>query len=78
MQIVIEAEDADVFADFMLEHEAELSPIIEKYRNKSTKLRYLDFNQGVDGRKINDKNMEQLARLSIRPLRIAFDDIKLK
>ena len=44
-------------------------------RNKA---RYLDFNQGVDGRKINDENMEQLARLAIHPLRIAFDDIKLK
>lgn len=55
----------------------DLSPIIEKYRNKSKKARYLDFNQGVDGRKINDENMEQLARLAIRPLRIAFDDIQL-
>jgi len=31
-----------------------------------------------DGRRINDENMAQLARLAIRPLRIAFDDIKLK
>lgn len=29
-------------------------------------------------RKINDDNMTQLARLAIKPLRIAFDDIKLK
>ncbi len=42
------------------------------------KARYLDFNQGVDARKINDETMEQLARLAIRPLRIAFDDIHLK
>lgn len=62
----------------MLDHEEELSPIIEKYRSKAKKARYLDFNQGVDGRKINDENMEQLARLAIHPLRIAFDDIKLK
>lgn len=38
----------------------------------------MDFNQGVDARKINDETMEQLARLAVRPLRIAFDDIHLK
>ena len=78
LQIIIGAEDAENFAEYMLEHENELSPIIEKYRSKSSKARYLDFNQGVDARKINDANMAQLARLAIRPLRIAFDDIKLK
>lgn len=78
LQIVIEAEDTDDYAQYMLDHEKELSPIIEKYRSKAKKARYLDFNQGVDGRKINDENVEQLARLAIRPLRIAFDDIRLK
>ena len=78
LQIVIGAEDAEDYAEYMLEHEYELSPIVEKYRSKAPKARYLDFNQGVDGRKINDDNMTQLARLAIRPLRIAFDDIKLK
>lgn len=78
LQVVIGAEDAEDYAQYMLDHEEELSPIIEKYRSKAKKARYLDFNQGVDGRKINDENMEQLARLAIHPLRIAFDDIKLK
>lgn len=78
LQIVIGAEDAEDYAQYMLDHEEELSPIIEKYRSKAKKARYLDFNQGVDGRKINDENMEQLSRLAIRPLRIAFDDIRLR
>ena len=78
LQIVIGAEDAEDYAQYMLDHEEDLAPIIEKYRNKTKKARYLDFNQGVDGRKINDENMAQLARLAIKPLRIAFDDIKLK
>lgn len=78
LQIVIGAEEAADYAGYMLEHEDELSPIVEKYRSKTPKARYLDFNQGVDGRKINDDNMTQLARLAIKPLRIAFDDIKLK
>ena len=78
LQIVIGAEDAEDYAQYMMDHEEELSPIIEKYRNKAKRARYLDFNQGVDGRKINDENMEQLSRLAIHPLRIAFDDIGLK
>ena len=78
LQIVIGAEDADNYAEYMLAHEEELTPIIDKYRSKTAKARYLDFNQGVDGRKINDENMAQLARLAIKPLRIAFDDIHLK
>lgn len=78
LKLIIEAEEATNYADYMLSHEAELAPIIEKYRNKSKKARYLDFNQGIDGRKINDENMQQLARLAIRPLRIAFDNIKLR
>lgn len=78
LQVVIGADDAEDYAGYMLEHEDELSPIVEKYRSKTPKARYLDFNQGVDGRKINDDNMTQLARLAIKPLRIAFDDIKLK
>jgi len=78
LKIVIEAEEAENFAEYMLEHETELYPIIEKYRSKVSKARYLDFNQGIDARRINEENMKQLARLNIRPLRIAFDDIKLK
>lgn len=78
LRIIIGAEEAENLAEYMLEHEGEVSPIIEKYSSKTAKARYLDFNQGVDGRKINDENMTQLARLAIRPLRIAFDDIKLK
>ncbi len=78
LQIVIGAEESDNYAEYLLAHEEELTPIIEKYRNKAKKSRFLDFNQGIDGRKINDKNMAQLARLAINPLRIAFDDIQLK
>lgn len=38
--------------------------------------RYVDFNQGVDARLFNEERVAQLARIAIRPLRIAFDDIK--
>ena len=53
-----------------------LSDYYEKYRNKSPKLRYIDFNQGVDARFMTEKKMQRLGEISIRPLRIAFDSMK--
>ncbi|MFZ5998061.1 MAG: cobalamin-binding domain-containing protein [Nitrospirota bacterium] len=40
--------------------------------------RYVDFNQGVDLRLLTKEKMKKLSELPIRPLRIAFDHIKLK
>jgi len=40
--------------------------------------RYVDFNQGVDARLLTEEKMELLAQLPLKPLRIAFDDIKLE
>jgi len=42
------------------------------------KFRYIDFNQGVDARLLTDEKMKLLSELPIKPLRIAFDHIKLK
>lgn len=78
IEVCLEAEEAESYSDFLVAHDDVLRPIIEKYRSKAKRARYIDFNQGVDGRKINDYTMSQLARLAIRPLRIAFDDINLK
>ena len=37
------------------------------------RVRYIDFNQGVDARLMTEKKMKKLAEANIRPLRIAFD-----
>lgn len=42
------------------------------------KLRYIDFNQGVDARLLTEDKMELLSQIAIFPLRIAFDDIRMK
>lgn len=42
------------------------------------KLRYVDFNQGIDARLLTEEKMKLLSEIAIKPLRIAFDNIKLK
>lgn len=39
---------------------------------------FVDFNQGVDARKITEKYFKLLSKIEINPLRIAFDHIKFK
>ena len=55
----------------------ELKDIWEKYRPKSKGvLRFVDFNQGMDARLFTPEKAELLSKIAIRPVRIAFDDIK--
>lgn len=51
----------------------DISVIFEKYRSKSAKLRYVDFNQGTDARYVTDELMRLMSEIPIKPLRIAFD-----
>ena len=55
----------------------ELMDLYNKYFKPSKgKLRIVDFNQGVDARLFTKEKVKLLSKIAIRPLRIAFDDIK--
>jgi hypothetical protein len=64
--------------DLIFESKTELNYYVEKYRKKSPKNRYVDFNQGIDCRYVDEEKMKLLSQIPIRPMRIAFDHVSLK
>jgi len=56
----------------------EIKPYYEKHFHPVLKQRFVDFNQGVDARLFTEEKAQLLASIAIRPLRIAFDDIKTR
>ncbi len=54
------------------------SEYYNKYFKFGTRVRYIDFNQGVDARLVTEENMRKLSEINIRPLRIAFDHYEQK
>jgi hypothetical protein len=71
---VIEKEE-DIF-NAVLKYKNELNTIIERYRFKTKLQRYVDFNQGLDSRLLNEKRMKILSNIPIKPLRLSYDNIK--
>jgi len=49
----------------------------EKGSRLGRRLRHVDFNQGTDARLLTEDKMKQLARVAVKPLRLAFDDSAL-
>ena len=57
----------------------EIEPLYHKCRvQRKPRQRIVDFNQGVDARLFTPHMAEQFGRISISPLRIAFDHIEIK
>ena len=60
----------------ILELDEYVRPLFEKYFKRKSLVRYVDFNQGLDARLIDEHKMARLAELNIKPMRIAFDHIE--
>ena len=57
----------EVFAPLYEKH------VFSKFSTTRGRVRYIDFNQGIDARFVTEEKMKKLAEINIRPLRIAFD-----
>ena len=65
--------------DGLIKAYEEIYPYYAKTLNyRRPNRRKVDFNQGLDARLFNDHVASQFARICIHPLRIAFDDLKIK
>jgi hypothetical protein len=65
-------------AESVLAFDEKFAPLYEKHlyakiKSGRGRVRYIDFNQGVDARLMTEAKMKKLAEINIRPLRIAFD-----
>lgn len=52
--------------------------LYQKHFRNLKRVRYIDFNQGLDARLATDEKMKKLSEVNIRPLRIAFDHYEQK
>ncbi len=62
----------------ILEYDVKFADMYNRYIKRSKRVRYIDFNQGVDARLVTDEAMKKLSEINIRPLRIAFDHYEQK
>ena len=62
--------------EVLLKTASEISDLYTKYIHRLPRQRYIDFNQGVDARLLNSEKAHLLGKINIRPLRVAFDNIK--
>lgn len=69
----------EITSDFLIDNFDAIKVSLDEFFSKQKPImRYVDFNQGIDARLLDERKMELLSKIAIRPLRIAFDNIKDK
>lgn len=64
--------------DNILKFDEEFRELYNAHFKSTTRIRHIDFNQGLDARLVTDEKMKKLAEVNIKPLRIAFDHYEQK
>ncbi len=64
--------------DKIIEFDGIAKPFYDKFFKKGERVRFVDFNQGLDARLGTDEKMAKISEIAIRPLRIAFDHWQLR
>jgi len=64
--------------DAILAFDVIAGPLYNKLFKRGKRIRYIDFNQGIDARFVTNKKMKKLSEINIRPLRIAFDHYSMR
>ncbi len=62
----------------ILKFDEEFHELYNAHFKQTSRIRHIDFNQGLDARLVTDKKMKKLAEVNIKPLRIAFDHYEQK
>ena len=73
----IDDNDDKKFIEELLQNKEEIIRFFDKYHYHKIS-RFVDFNQGLDARLFTNEKAEIMSRLSVKPCRIAFDNIETK
>ena len=75
-EILEQLRETDSKKQILINNKEFIIAVVEKYRIKKPLQRYVDFNQGLDARLLTEEKMRHLAKLPIKPFRLAYDELK--
>jgi hypothetical protein len=76
LSVIESIKSSDNVMNALDEHSEYLENIFDKYSSNTKMVRYVDFNQGIDARKIDAQIIRELAKIPINPFRLAYDKVE--